>query len=153
MRTRILIVAAITFATQLAATGHFEHESGQSGDWRWTDVQGMYSTHTNGERIPGEHFNVFCNDPDSLGGIRFQISVQGDQIGNHRMTLAFDDGTSIDVIGYYGSVSAEEAIGKSIIANVMANLRDAGSVTVTKVGAPPARFSLRGSSAVLARCP
>lgn len=135
------------------ATGHYPHTRGQVGDWWWKDVQGYYTAHTNGPNRPDDHFNVFCSDPNSLGGIRLQIGVQGTQAGDHRMTLAFDNGKKIDVIASYGSVSAKSAAGRRIIADIMSQLRSAGSLVVTKAGSPPTQFSLRGSSDVLKRCP
>lgn len=152
--TRIFpIVALVMSAAAVQATGHFPHKRGEIGDWWWKDVQGFYSAHTNGASVPGEHFNVFCNDPDSLGGVRLQISVRGDQVGDHRMTLSFDNGRSIDVIATYGGVSASSAAGRAIIADIMTQLRTAGSVIAVTNGAPPARFSLRGSSGALKPCP
>ncbi len=151
-KTYLLWILPLVFGAGTAiATGHFPHESGNSGAWYWKDVSGYYSAHTKG-RSSEEHLNVFCNGPEA-GGVAIGVSVPTSQVGNRRLTFEFDTGRKIDVIANYGKVTSSESAGARIIRDVIANLRSANSVVVTQQDAPPAVFSLRGSSHVLERCP
>ena len=149
----ITAIAALIVSSPASATGHFPHESGKVGDWFWKDVEGFYTAHVLGQRRPGEMFVVFCNDPNSRGSVAFRAGVKASQVGEERLSLRFENGTSIDVIADYGRVSAKTSTGQQIIGNVMRQLRSAGRVEVIQAGAPIARYSLKGSTAALKRCP